>query len=86
MLKEYYADDPQVMQIVKLGREMITKAESNEIYSDNDDESYELWNALVTAGNKFTTYGMIWSKFTELTDLSKIESKAVRGFLEAKAQ
>ena len=86
MLKEYYADDPQVMQIVKLGREMITKAESNEIYSDNDDESYELWNALVTAGNKFTTYGMTWSKFAELTDLSKIESKAVRGFLEAKAQ
>ena len=86
MLKEYYADDPQVMQIVKLGREMITKAESNEIYSGNDDESYELWNALVTEGNKFTTYGMTWSKFTELTDLSKIESKAVRGFLEAKAQ
>ena len=86
MLKDYYADDPQVMKIVKLGREMITKAEKNEIYSGNDDESYELWNALVTAGNKFTTYGMTWSKFTELTDLSKIESKAVRGFLEAKAQ
>ena len=86
MLKDYYADDPQGMKIVKLGREMITKAEKNEIYSGNDDESYELWNALVTAGNKFTTYGMTWSKFTELTDLSKIESKAVRGFLEAKAQ
>lgn len=86
MLKEYYEDDQHTMQIVKLGREMITKAESNEIYNGNDDESYELWNALVTAGNKFTTYGMTWSRFKELTDLSKIESKAVRGFLEAKAQ
>ena len=84
MIKEYYADDPQVMKIVKLGREMITKAEMNEIYSGNDDESYELWNALVTAGNKFTTYGMTWSTFTELTDLSKIESKAVRLFLDSK--
>ena len=83
---EYYAEDPKVMQVVRLGQELITKCENGELFPDNDDESYELWNALVTAGNKFTTYGMTWSKFTELTDLSKIESKAVRGFLEAKAQ
>ena len=84
MLKDYYADDPQVMKIVKLGREMITKAEKNEIFNGNDDDSYELWNALVTAGNKFTTYGMTWSTFKELTDLSKMESKAVRLFLDSK--
>ena len=72
------------MKIVKLGREMITKAEKNEIFSENNNDSYELWNALVTAGNKFTTYGMTWSTFKKLTDLSKIESKAVRLFLDSK--
>ena len=84
MLKDYYADGPQVMKIVKLGREMITKAEKNEIFNGNDDDSYELWNALVTAGNKFTTYGMTWSPFKKLTDLSKMESKEVRLFLDSK--
>ena len=83
---EYYAEDPKVMQVVKLGRELITKCENGELFPGNDDESYELWNAAVTAGNRMTTYGMVWSNFKSMTQLNKIERKAVLFYLNSKKE
>ena len=83
---EYYAEDPKVMQVVKLGRDLITKCENGELFPGNDDESYELWNAAVTAGNRMTTYGMVWSNFKSMTQLSKIERKAVLTYLNQKKE
>ena len=47
----YYDDSPQVKQFVKLGRELISLAEENKLYPEDD----ALWNAAVTAGNKLVT-------------------------------
>ena len=80
---EYYAEDPKVMQVVKLGRELITNCENGTLFAGNDDESYELWNAAVTAGNRMTTYGMVWSNFKSMTQLNKIERKAVLTYLSS---
>ena len=55
MYKEYYKDDETVMQIVRLGRDLITKCEENGIFFENTEEDYVKWNAAVTAGNKLTT-------------------------------
>ncbi len=81
---EYYAEDPKVMQVVKLGQELIAKAEDGTLFNGNDDESYELWNAAVTAGNKMTTFGMVWSNFKSMKQLNKIQSKAVLEYLDYK--
>ena len=81
---EYYAEDPKVMQVVRLGQELITKCENGELFPDNDDESYELWNAAVTAGNKMTTYGMVWRSFKSMSQLNNIQKKAVLMYLNQK--
>ena len=38
---EYYAEDPKVMQVVRLGQELISACENGELFPGNDDESYE---------------------------------------------
>tara|TARA_Y100000015_G_scaffold33400_1_gene33438 strand:- start:357 stop:620 length:264 start_codon:yes stop_codon:yes gene_type:complete len=81
---EYYAEDPKVMQVVRLGQELISACENGELFPGNDDESYELWNAAVTAGNRMTTYGMVWSNFKSLEQLDKIQKKAVMHYLNNK--
>ena len=81
---EYYAEDPKVMQVVRLGQELITNCENGTLFAGNDDESYELWNAAVTAGNLMTTYGMVWSNFKSLEQLDKIQKKAVMHYLNNK--
>jgi|ETNmetMinimDraft_21_1059911.scaffolds.fasta_scaffold63947_2 hypothetical protein len=81
---EYYAEDPKVMQVVRLGQELITACENGELFPGNDDESYELWNAAVTAGNRMTTYGMVWSSFKSVNQLNKIQKKAVLTYLDSK--
>jgi len=81
---EYYAEDPKVMQVVRLGQELITNCENGIIFAGNDDESYEMWNAAVTAGNKMTTFGMVWSNFKSMKQLNKIQSKAVLEYLDYK--
>ena len=43
-----------------------------------------LWNAAVTAGNKFVTYGTTWTRFKGIESLSEIEKSAVRQYLEIK--
>ena len=42
MYKEYYKDDETVMQIVRLGRDLITKCEENGIFFENTEEDYVL--------------------------------------------
>lgn len=81
---EYYAEDPKVMQVVRLGQELINNCENGTIFNGNDDDSYELWNAAVTAGNRMTTFGMVWSNFKSIKQLSKIESKALIQYLNFK--
>ena len=44
---------------VNIGRELIALCEQNRIFGGDDEESLTLWNAAVTAGNKFVTYGMV---------------------------
>ena len=83
---EYYAEDPKVMQVVRLGQELITACENGTLFAGNDDESYELWNAAVTAGNKMTTYGMVWSNFKSLSQLDKVQKKAVVTYLNQKKE
>jgi|TARA_B110000285_G_scaffold114925_1_gene130236 hypothetical protein len=84
MIGEYYKESESVMRVVRIGQDLITKCENNELFAGNDDESYELWNAAVTAGNKMTTFGMVWSEFKSLSQLSSIEKKAVSFYLDNK--
>ena len=79
---EYYAEDPKVMQVVKLGRELITNCENGTLFAGNDDESYELWNAAVTAGNKLVTIGTTWTSFKSFSDLNDMETEAVYTYLD----
>ena len=69
---------------INLGRELITKCETNEIFPEDNEETLTLWNAAVTAGNKFVTYGMTWSKFKGMDDLTELEKSAVRIYLDLK--
>jgi|TARA_B110000977_G_scaffold63616_1_gene86520 hypothetical protein len=83
MYKEYYKDDETVMQIVRLGRDLITKCEENGIFFENTEEDYVKWNAAVTAGNKLTTYGTPWGlKSTE--QLLPLERKVILEYLDSK--
>ena len=63
-------------RIVRMGRNLITMCEKNEIFPKND----EMWNAAVTAGNKLvtinTTYGM-----KSLSELKDNEKKAVYHYI-----
>ena len=63
-------------KIVRMGRNLITLAEKNELYPKDD----EMWNAAVTAGNKLvtinTTYGM-----KSLSELKDNEKKAVYHYI-----
>jgi len=74
----YYGDSPAVQKIVKMGRELITLCEKNELYPKDD----LLWNAAVTAGNKMVTAGTTWARFTDTSSLTELEKKAVLGYLE----
>ena len=78
----YYGDTPTVMKIVKMGRELITLCEKNEL-SPKDDLR---WNAAVTAGNKMGTAGTAgWAcRFKDVNSLTDLERKAVLGYLEQK--
>lgn len=67
---------------VDLGRKLITLCENNELFNGQDEESLTLWNAAVTAGNKFITFGTTWTQFKSHEDLSAIEKKAVLKYLE----
>ena len=71
----------QEQAYVNLGRKLITLCENNELYNGKDEESLQLWNAAVTAGNKFISFGTTWSKFKSHKDLSPIERKAVLKYL-----
>ena len=46
----------QEQAYVNLGRKLITLCENNELYNGKDEESLQLWNAAVTAGNKFVSF------------------------------
>ena len=73
----YYDPNPQEKKLIEYGRDMITLAEANTLYPDDD----EMWNAAVTAGNKLvtinTTYGM-----KSLSELKTKEAKAVSHYLD----
>ena len=69
---------------VELGRELITLCEQNKLFPNDDEKSLTLWNAAVTAGNKFVTYGTTWTRFKGIESLSEIEKSAVRQYLEMK--
>ena len=58
-------------KIVRMGRNLITLAEKNEIYPKDD----LLWNAAVTAGNKLVSLGTTWSNFKSFEDLNDNETK-----------
>jgi len=73
----YYEDSPKVKKLVEIGRNMITLAEKNEVFADND----ELWNACVVAGNKLTTYGTAWG-LQSVKELKPLEKTALLKFLE----
>ena len=79
---EYYGDTPAVMKIVKMGRDLITLCEKNELYPKDD----LMWNAAVTAGNKMVTAGVPgWAcRFKDVDSLTNLERKAVLGYLEQK--
>ena len=72
----YYDPNPQEKKLIEYGRDMITLAEANTLYPDDD----EMWNAAVTAGNKLvtinTTYGM-----KSLSELKDNEKKAVYHYI-----
>ena len=42
MIGEYYKESESVMRVVRIGQDLITKCENNELFAGNDDESYEL--------------------------------------------
>ena len=65
-------------KIVRMGRNLITLAETNELFPDND----ELWNAAVTAGNKLVTVGMTYTRFNDFSDLTDKETEAVYTYLD----
>ena len=79
---EYYGDTPTVKKIVKMGRDLITLCEKNELYPKDD----LMWNAAVTAGNKMVTAGTPgWTcRFKDVSSLTTLERKAVLGYLEQK--
>jgi|TARA_B100001540_G_C15240161_1_gene387965 hypothetical protein len=74
-----YEDHEAVLQIVEIGRNMITACEENKMYPDDDF----MWNRAVVAGNKLTTLGTTWGLQT-IKDLSKDENKAVQHYLKYK--
>ena len=40
---EYYAEDPKVMQVVRLGQELITNCENGTLFAGNDvKKNYEI--------------------------------------------
>ena len=65
-------------KIVRMGRNLITLAETNKLFPDND----ELWNAAVTAGNKLVTVGMTYTRFKDFSDLNDLETEAVYTYLD----
>ena len=72
----------QEQAYVNLGRKLITLCENNELYNGKDEESLELWNAAVTAGNKLVTIGTTWTSFKSFSDLNDLETEAVYTYLD----
>lgn len=64
-------------KFVRMGRNLITLCEKNQLYPKND----LMWNAAVTAGNKLVTVGLTYSRFTSIDDLTSNEKKAVIYYL-----
>lgn len=65
-------------KIVRMGRNLITLAEKNQIFPKDD----EMWNAAVTAGNKLVTLGTTWTSFKSFDDLNDKETEAVYTYLD----
>tara|TARA_B110000858_G_C17430787_1_gene305366 strand:- start:131 stop:388 length:258 start_codon:yes stop_codon:yes gene_type:complete len=82
MERSIYSSPEKEMQIVKLGRRLITACEMGELHSGNDEDSLMLWNAAVTAGNKMTTIGLTYSRFHSVEDLTALEKRAVSIYLD----
>ncbi len=80
-----YTSPESQMAIVKMGREIITMCEVGELHAGNDEESLQLWNAAVTAGNKMTTIGLTYSRFNSVDDLTPLEKKAVLTYVKERA-
>jgi len=78
-MNSIYEDSKAVMQIVKIGRQMIAACECNLLFPKDD----LMWNRAVTAGNKLVTLGTPWG-IKSIKDLSLEESNAVREFLTNK--
>ncbi len=72
-----YENDKSVMEIVRIGQEMISSCEENRLYPKDD----YMWNAAVTAGNKLTTLGTTWG-LKSLKELRKDENIAVQHYLK----
>ena len=67
-------------KIVRMGRNLITLAEKNELYPKDD----EMWNAAMSAGNKMVTIGLPFSRFEGVKDLTSKEQRAVKMFLASR--
>ena len=81
MERSIYSSPEQEMKIVKLGRSLITACEMGELHAGNDEDSLLLWNAAVTAGNKMTSIGLTYSRFSSADDLTPLEKRAVSMYL-----
>ena len=77
----YYDPNPQEKKLIEYGRDMITLAEANTLYPDDD----EMWNAAVTCGNKLVTVGTTWTNFKSIDDLSQNEKKALLHYLDSRS-
>jgi hypothetical protein len=67
----------QEEKFVRMGRNLITLCEKNELFPKDD----LMWNAAVTAGNKLVTVGLTYTRFESLDDLNSNEKKAVLHYL-----
>jgi hypothetical protein len=67
----------ETMKLVKLGREMITKAEENKVFAKDDAK----WNTCVVAGNRLTTIGTTYG-IQSVKDLKKPEREIILEFLD----
>ncbi len=66
-----------VKRVVALGRKMITLAENNEVFADDDAK----WNQCVVAGNKLVTLGTPWG-LQRVEDLPKELKQITTEFIE----
>jgi hypothetical protein len=74
---EAYEDNPHIMKLIKLGRDMISACEYDNIFKGEDAK----WNACVTAGNKLTTVGTPWG-IKSIEELTEFERKIMAEYLD----